>query len=192
MTKNKTPTASDKSKNKNNRNNYGKIQKIIAQGQNEEIKENIVENPYKGCKNQKDIIKIHKNNEHLKIATINADNLRNKDSIERITDLIKRKNIDIACIQETHNERTDTFEEQNYTFFFGGNDCNAENNNTDDELNKKAGVAIIIKNTLVPYIKTIHKINGRIMEIRIKTDKSLKDLSILNTYAPHMGYSAEK
>ena len=29
------------------------------------------------------------------------------------------------------------------------------------------------------------------MEIRIKTSKSVKDISILNTYAPHAGYKIE-
>ena len=41
---------------------------------------------------------------------------------------------------------------------------------------------------LLPIVTGIYKINGRIMEIRLKTGKSINNISILNTYAPHMGY----
>ena len=52
-------------------------------------------------------------------------------------------------------------------------------------------MSIAIRKNLVPLVKKIHRIGGRAMEIRIKTDNKIQDISILNTYAPHLGYSIE-
>ena len=52
----------------------------------------------------------------------------------------------------------------------------------------KAGTSIAIKTNLSEYILSITRVNPRIMEIRIKTGKLTKNLSILNTYAPDSNY----
>ena len=87
--------------------------------------------------------------------------------------MLKKERIDIACIQETHNERQDTQEMNEYIIFFGGNELHNEKNNnpTDSE---RAGVAIAIKRTMLPFVKWIYRISGRIMEIRLKTGNSIK------------------
>ena len=55
---------------------------------------------------------------------------------------------------------------------------------------KRAGVEIVIKNP-TPFAKGIYRINGRKIEIRLKTGKSIKNISILNTYAAHIGYPTD-
>ena len=126
-----------------------------------------------------------------RIATMNVDTLRTKESMDRLTQHLHNQRIDIACIQETHNERTDAVASLEYTIYFGGNDTRNETIPTQDDNTRRAGVAIAIKNSLIPNVKGIYKTNGRIMEIRIKTGNSIKNISILNTYAPHVGYPAE-
>ena len=43
----------------------------------------------------------------LQIASLNADSLRKQEAIYSAINNIITNNIDIACIQETHNERID-------------------------------------------------------------------------------------
>ena len=74
-----------------------------------------------------------------------------------------------------------------YTIFSGGNDTINEPYTDIENNTRRAGVAIVIKNYLLRNVKGIYKANGRIMEIRLKTGNSIKNLSILNTYAPHIG-----
>ena len=81
----------------------------------------------------------------VRIATINADNLRTRNAMERLSDLLKRKGIDIARIQETHNESMGTFEIGDYIIIFGGNNTQDDQLLEDKGSNKKAGVAIAIK-----------------------------------------------
>ena len=78
----------------------------------------------------------------------------------------------------------DSYESNNYIIFFGGNDLGYENTDNGLVNNKRAGVAIAIKKSLPPFVKGIYRTNGRIMEIRLKTGNSIKNVSILNTYAP--------
>ena len=54
---------------------------------------------------------------------------------------------------------------------------------------RREGVAISIGEDLTPFIKK-RTIGGRSMELRLKAAKSTKRMSILNTYAPHIGYDA--
>ena len=58
----------------------------------------------------------------IHIATMNVDTLRTADSIDSLINNIQTSNIDIACIQETHNNRSDHIERENYTIFFSGED----------------------------------------------------------------------
>ena len=71
--------------------------------------------------------------------------------------------------------------------FFCGSDDNNINNNTSNHHNLTGGIAISIRNTLTDNIHKIIRINGRIMEIRLKLDLKTKN-SILHSYAPHVGY----
>ena len=122
---------------------------------------------------------------------MNVDNLRTEESIRKLIMALKAQKIDNACIQETHNERNDTYVENDYIIIFGRNEEDTHIQTNESETNLKAGAAISIKKTILPLVKGIYRTNGRIMEIRLKTGKSIKDISILNTYTPHTGYPIE-
>ena len=98
---------------------------------------------------------------------------------------LENNNIDIARIQETHNERNDYLKKEKYAILFSGLDGKEHKSKT----NIKAGVAIAIKNTLLNNITQVNRVNNRIMEIRIKTGKNLQNINILNTYAPDMNHN---
>ena len=56
----------------------------------------------------------------LLIATTNVDAMRTQDSIDSVIINLQTNDIDIACIQETHNNRNGHIERGNYTIFFSG------------------------------------------------------------------------
>ena len=56
----------------------------------------------------------------LNIASMNVDTLRTLDSIDSVITNLQSNNIEIACIQETHNNRYDHIERENYTIFYSG------------------------------------------------------------------------
>ena len=78
-----------------------------------------------------------------------------------------------------------------YKIIFGRNNLTVKDRNREEHGEKRAGVAIAIKMELLPLVKNVYKIDGMAMEMRIKTCKSINDISILNTYAPHIGYSED-
>ena len=120
---------------------------------------------------------------------MNGDALRTNEAIYNTIENISRNKIDIACIQETHNDRTDSIKINDYDIFFCGPDTMINPNNA---ISHPGGTAIIIHHTLTQHIQKIIRVSGRIMEIRLKTGLGNKILSILNTYAPHMGYQTEQ
>ena len=139
-------------------------------------------------------------NRTLNIASINPDSLRTKEAKNTLINTINALRIDIACMQETHNERIDSEQIENYTIFYGGCDCvklskkiNTHDNEPIEESiigpnSYKAGVAIVLRNDLTHLIKNIFRISSRIMELRIQTGKKVANISILNTYAPRNNY----
>ena len=66
------------------------------------------------------------------------DSLRTTSSIMRLERLLTAKRIDIACIQETHNETTDTHVEGDYLIIFGGDET-FKNQESEYDIDKKSG-----------------------------------------------------
>ena len=60
-----------------------------------------------------------------------------------------------------------------------------------DDRNPRCGVSIWVKEQFIHHIYQINRISNRIMEIMVKTGNSIKNISILNTYAPNMQYNGE-
>ena len=57
--------------------------------------------------------------------------------------------------------------------------------------NKRAGVAIAIEKSIPPFVKGIYRIDGRAMEIRLKTGNPIKSTHTKLLCAPHIGYHTE-
>ena len=56
---------------------------------------------------------------------------------------------------------------------------------------KKPVLQLQYAKKLPPQVKGVYRVNGRIMEIRLRTGNQIKNMSILNTYAPRNGYPSE-
>ena len=123
----------------------------------------------------------------LKISPPNVDNLENYESREIPIHTIYKNNIDVARIKETHNENTtsETFGYYNSIWKLWG--IFLQNTTT-----YSAGVAIEVRNNILNNVNTINRINGRIMQIAISTDKHLRIIAIAITYAPHHGYNDDE
>lgn len=111
--------------------------------------------------------------------------LRTNDAVDTLIQKLKNNDIDIACIQETHNNRNDHIGKNNYTIIFNGE---INNRKTSNEI-IKAGTSIAIKTKLTDNIIQLNRINSRVMEIRLRTGGKIKNISILNTYAPDMSHN---
>ena len=134
---------------------------------------------------RKNSIDLEYGNRTLNIASLNPDSLRTNEAKKTLINTINALRIDIACIQETHNERIDSEQIENYTNFYGGCDCTklSRNHNANDNAPieerilgpsaYKAGVAMVLRNDLAHLIKNIYRISSRIMELRIQTGKKL-------------------
>ena len=123
----------------------------------------------------------------LKIGSFNVDTLRTKESIDMLLHSIEKNNLDIICIQETHNEIMESVKYENYTIYYGG--CEKTTNDFTKKPTNKAGVAIAIKNNIVQNVISISRLTGRLMEIKIKTSTKTNNINIVNSYAPHHGYN---
>ena len=114
-----------------------------------------------------------KGHKMMQITTMNVDTLRTMDSIDAVLTNLHSNNIDVACIQETHNNRNDHMERENYTIFFSGEKELGENN-VQNNKPIKGGVAIAIKTQLKNNITKIKRYSSRSIEIQIKTTKTLQ------------------
>ena len=129
----------------------------------------------------KENIGIEYGNRILIVGSYNVDNLRTNESIESLEHNLNQNNIDIACIQETHNEKKETEEKGNYIIIYGG--CKVEKNIINNTISRKAGISIAIKKTLINNISQINRINERIMTLELKTARKQKTL--LSSIATH-------
>ena len=120
-----------------------------------------------------------------KLASGSIDGLRNQDTLYELDVRMGNMNIDIARIQETHNTISRECRTRNYRF------VSAEAEHVHGATNEKGigVVALMSKHDWGDNINKIHRRSRRRIEIILHTGQSKKQLHIINTYAPHMGYS---
>ena len=118
----------------------------------------------------------------LIVATMNVDDLRNKETREILAKRLEKMRIDIATIQETHLENNGEWGQGEYTFYITAARKNgAENKKNGHKEEKESGVAIAIKKDITENIVQIERINGRIMKMRLETNIHGK-----NNYSEHI------
>ena len=83
-------------------------------------------------------------------------------------------------VSKTHNERIGAVGLENYTIYFGRNDTSDGENRLTLTNQKKRRAPIIVKSELGTTVKGIYKINGGIVEFRIKTGDFIKNMSIIH------------
>ena len=138
-------------------------------------------------------IDIEKGHRTLNIASMNTDSVRNAEARFTLTRTLTTLNIDVSCIQETHNERIDAATSGDYAILRGG--CNTKNQQTTkNRKNIKKRQKLLKRWRLIcnqnehRKLQNISRINVIIVGITIKAAKLTNNLSILNTYAIDRNY----
>lgn len=112
----------------------------------------------------------------LKIGSININGLNKKKN--KIIDYMKRNNLDILCIQETHKLNDDVltaFQNENISFF---------PNASAMERNDYSGTAFLVNHTIKDQIYVSNPIQNRMQTLKLSNNSTYSSLTIFNIYAP--------
>ena len=125
----------------------------------------------------------------IRFASLNPDNASCYKSREKIAEKLEYNNIDIACIQETHDNSNADIAIGNYIII--------RSSEGEKEINKNAGypiagVAIYVNKSLKCNVQNVIKIGGRYMQMTLEGENFPSPVIIVNTYAPTMGYTREE
>merc|ERR1712055_812098 len=118
------------------------------------------------------------------VASMNADNASNRETKEQIVEKLERYNIDIACIQETHDTSNKNTNIGNYDIYRSSSDSKVK-------AYKQAGVAIFVHKALRDSTHNVIRHNDRCIQLTLEGDDFMRPMIICDTYAPHKGYSME-
>ena len=141
----------------------------------------------------------------IKIATLNVRGFKEVEKQEQVMHWMEQNRIDILALQETYVNTNSKMKRGKYTYFFSTNISDKQRIEATQQKTKgkgkgkqklgnqidqeRHGVAFIVKNSLLPIIKDINQIDGRIITLLIQDHAS--KLLICNNYVPHSGYELE-
>ena len=121
----------------------------------------------------------------LNVISVNPDSL-NKTALTNILAAMTKRQIHIAAIQETHIQRDQDYYIGHYRII----STKAEKRENDQgNVTYVGGVSTILDITLADKVKTINRITQRITYVTLDTKNNPIPVTILNTYAPHSGYT---
>ena len=113
-------------------------------------------------------------NRSLSIASINPDNFAHEITQTEITEMLLRKKIHIAAIQETHIPRDLNYKLNGYRIITSAaireTNLSEKHENTNRGL-PNAGVAILIHEELEHHVVNIQRIDGRIIKVTLHSKK---------------------
>uniref|UniRef100_A0A9L0SQY6 exodeoxyribonuclease III n=1 Tax=Equus caballus TaxID=9796 RepID=A0A9L0SQY6_HORSE len=116
-------------------------------------------------------------NTYSSIATLNVNGLNAPIKCHRVANWIKKQDLCICCVQETHFRPTDThkLKVKGWKKIFHANDKE-----------KKAGVAILVSDKIGFKSKTVIRDKDR-HYIMIKGTIQQENITLVNIYAPNTG-----
>ena len=110
----------------------------------------------------------------VRIGTLNVGSLTGKS--REVADLMRRRNIQVLCLQETRWKGAKAREiGEGVKLFYNGADT------------KRNGVAIAVAESLKDCVSTVNRISDRIMGVRMDTKEGY--WTVLTVYAPQSGCS---
>ncbi|XGW04108.1 hypothetical protein V3C99_015339 [Haemonchus contortus] len=108
----------------------------------------------------------------VRIGTLNVGSLTGKS--REVADLMKRRNIQVLCLQETRWKGAKAREiGEGVKLFYNGEDT------------KRNGVAVAVADSLKDSVSAVNRISSRIISVRIETKKG--NWTIISEYAPQAG-----
>ena len=116
------------------------------------------------------------------IATLNVDGLMRQGKREEVEAWMKKHEIAILVLQETHSASNSREARGNYTWYFSG-----EKKNEGTEWT--AGVGIVIENKYVQYIDDIEPISDRIIRMTLN---GKMPVTLIGVYMPQAGRPEEE
>ena len=120
--------------------------------------------------------------EEFWIATLNVDGLMRQGKREEVETWMKKHDIKILVLQETHSANNSREARGNYTWFFSGE-------KKQEGTEWSAGVGIVVENKYVQYIEDIEPINDRIIRMTLN---GKMPVTILGIYLPQAGRPEEE
>ena len=108
------------------------------------------------------------------LGSHNVQGIKKGGKREMVEEWMGKRNIKIAGIQDTHQTINSVENRNNYKWFHSG-----EKNG--EEGSRYAGVAFVVHNELLNYIKDIEPINDRMI---VLTLGYAMEITITNAYAP--------
>ena len=120
-----------------------------------------------------------KHHETLRIATYNCQNIQVITKRDDIKNWAKKRSIDILVLTETHvlGQAQEGGTHEEYTTFFSSDpdECNTFRYGRKSE---EAGVAIMIRTTMLPSILSIRSHGSRLMSMRLRTTPPTRYIAV--------------
>ena len=130
-------------------------------------------------------------NRNAVVTPAEVDSLGTGSDTHSITTHLSGGNVEISSLQETHIERGSMIETNiEYIYCSARRDRLPKKEISRQEENKRRG-EIAIEVNYIPIVYFINRVNIRIAEVRLKSGDVVKNLSILNKYAPRAQYAHE-
>ncbi|XGW15853.1 hypothetical protein V3C99_001364 [Haemonchus contortus] len=108
----------------------------------------------------------------VRIGTLNVGSLTGKS--REVADLMKRRNIQVLCLQETRWKGAKATEiGEGVKLFYNGEDT------------KRNGVAVAVADSLKDSVSAVNRVGSRIISVRIDTKEG--NWTIISVYAPQAG-----
>lgn len=112
-------------------------------------------------------------NVYFRVGTLNVGSLTGK--FLELVDMLKKKKVDVICIQETKWKGSSTKEANGFKLWYSGVG------------NTRNGVGILISSLLKENIVEVSRVSDRIMKIKLIVNEEI--VNFVSVYAPHVGLS---
>merc|ERR1712112_186890 len=126
----------------------------------------------------------------LTVVSLNPDHFITDQVQQDITQQLTKNKVHIAIIQETHIPRNIDNGKNGYRIITSAAVANPKKTPEHDIPGKYiAGMAIAVHQEMAPHISTIQRVDNRSLKITLDRPETHTPLTIIETYAPHQGYS---
>ena len=118
----------------------------------------------------------------MKFATLNIQGIKRLGKREKVKYWMKKNNVNILLLQETHVNMNVREQRKHFTWFFAGS-VDKKDSTGKRVLNTEAGVAIILNNELLNFIWDIQPISDRLITLTLGYSIPISFISAYMPYA---------
>ncbi|XP_023766305.1 uncharacterized protein LOC111914831 isoform X1 [Lactuca sativa] len=107
---------------------------------------------------------------HIRICTLNVGRM-DENKLMQLTDALRKRKLDIACIQETKWKGAETTECNGYNLWYASLE------------NTVNGVGVLLSKNLIDNVVEVRRCFDRIISIKVVVEKEV--VHVISAYAPH-------